>query len=61
MAVELTTPDLPPFTPEVVAQIDSLEDAASTLQAFIEQITLYLNQLKEALDADLEAINNELP
>ncbi len=61
MAVTLTVPDLPPFTPDVVAQIDSLEDAGSTVQAFIEQVTRYVNELKEALDADLEEINGALP
>ena len=61
MSVALETPDLPPFTPEVVAQIADLESAASALQAFFEQLTNYINSLKDALDADLEAINGALP
>ena len=61
MAVALTVPDVPPFTPDVVAQIDSLEDAASTVQDFIEHVTRYLDELKDALDTDLATINAALP
>lgn len=53
---ELETCNVEEFVAEVTAQAGSLEEAASTQEILSQQIEGYLNRLKAAMCADLEAI-----
>lgn len=54
--MEFETCNLRPFVSEVVAQASSPEEAASALELFIRQVELYLQQLREAMCNDLQAL-----